>query len=144
MPGRDLVRWEPLCRERPRRRMILPRVLRRVTFVVLTIAYYGDMTMKRQIRLIAFPCILVAFGILLGMPAGFYFANQNADATLQTSANTNSIQLTLPKTFFSDLPKSGDDDRRLVSVDAINNLVLPRIGQQPKTVGADQLPPMQN
>lgn len=105
--------------------------------------------MKRPFRLIAFSSVLVAFGSLLGMPAGYYLASQNADALPPAPANSDTIKLTLPKTFFADLPTSGNGDQRLVSVDTFNNpylgsVVLPTFPQQPTAVGPRQLPPLQH
>ena len=103
--------------------------------------------MRRQLQRFGIPALLLACGLLIGMPAGYFFAARHTDVKPPARTNTDVIKLTLPKTFFADLPKSGDGDLRLVSVDTFTNVnlgavVLPTFPQQPKSVEAGQLPPL--
>ena len=104
--------------------------------------------MKRQLQRFAIPTLALACGILIGLPTGYFSAATTAEIPTDSLANPDIIKLTLPKTFFADLPKNGNGDQRLVSVDTFNNaylgaVVLPTFPQQPKSVGPLELSPLQ-
>ncbi len=94
----------------------------------------GFLVMKRLIR----ASLFVAVGVAIGVPVGFLVADRNGD-TAPAAGNPNSMNITLPRDYFAQLPESPDGHHRLVTVDTFiytgaggpgmepgDELVLPR------------------
>ena len=68
-------------------------------------------------RRLAKVLLLVAFGLLLGTPIGYFFGRSETDVGAGISFPKDSVVLPFPKDYFAELPSSPGGKHRLIPVD---------------------------
>ena len=61
--------------------------------------------------------LLVAFGLLIGTPIGYFFCRSDTNMAAGTNFPEQSVVLPFPKDYFAQLPSSPDGKNRLIPVD---------------------------